>query len=218
MRDRIKVVSFDIGGTLINYKEGVSITTKIAQLMNVDVKFLKPYIQKHFVKKRGDIKEFCKDLGWHQPDLVCEIIQYHQNHCTLYHETYKTVSHLKEKGYILVSISNAPSWNKYNLDSYGIGVFFDLELYSYDHCSVKPDSLMFNHVQNELGMSSDEIIHIGDSINSDIRGAKKVKWKNILIERNSNCAMNYNIDDRPDYIVHSLDDIVNLFVGNKAFI
>lgn len=209
MQKQIKVVSFDIGGTLINYKTGKSITTKIAEIMNMDERIVKFYIRKHFNTKKGDIQEFCEELGFNQPNLVAEIIRCYENNCTLYEETYKTLSLLKEKGLELVSISNASSFNKYKLDSYGIGVFFDLELYTYDFGCMKLDKTMFNYVQDKLGVGSDEIIHVGDSI-TDIKAAKNVKWKSALIERSSDFVIDYRPEDKPDYIIHSLDEIVNI--------
>lgn len=46
----------------------------------------------------------------------------------------------------------------------------------------KPDPLLFKHVQNQLGLQGEEILYIGDKLDTDIRPASNAGWKTIWFD------------------------------------
>lgn len=55
---------------------------------------------------------------------------------------------------------------------------------SEDARSYKPRKELFQYALNKSGLNADEVIHIGDSISSDIKGASLLGIKSLLINRN----------------------------------
>ena len=94
-----------------------------------------------------------------------------------------TLSKLKAKGYRLVCISNKPYCNFTYLSTYNLGSFFEAEIYSCDVGVAKPRPQIFQKVQSLLGISSTEIIHVGDSLEGDVIGALCANWQAVYLNR-----------------------------------
>lgn len=75
--------------------------------------------------------------------------------------------------------------------------------------SYKPDGAIFEKAMSTLGVGAEEVIHIGDSLHSDIDGAGQAGIRSVWIHR----------DDRihdvgtatPDHTVRSLTEVAGLF-------
>lgn len=181
----IRVVSFDIGGTLIQYQKSDNLIDKIASIMGVNQNVIKEKVTEQFIKRHGDINLFCQDIGYDHPHLVEQIITNHKNKnkTSLYNDVVYPLKELKQSGFRLVAISNNFSWNESNLDFYGLGHFFELEVYSFEVGCMKPDTRIFRYVEDMMKVKPREVIHIGDSIYSDVQGANNASWYSVLIRR-----------------------------------
>ena len=51
--------------------------------------------------------------------------------------------------------------------------------------SEKPDSHIFNYTLATIGVSAEEAVHVGDTYEADVIGAKNVGIRPILIDRDS---------------------------------
>jgi len=98
-------------------------------------------------------------------------------------ETMDILKKLKEK-YMLGIIANTDSLSvptvieKYQLDKY-----MNKIIYSYEEGVLKSSGELLKKIMNELGVSKNETVMIGDSIQSDIEPAKKLGVKAILVDR-----------------------------------
>ncbi|MCD6589698.1 HAD family hydrolase [Candidatus Woesearchaeota archaeon] len=98
-------------------------------------------------------------------------------------ETMDILTKLKEK-YMLGIIANTDSLSvptvieKYQLDKY-----MNKIIYSYKEGVLKSSGELLKKIMNELGVSKNETVMIGDSIQSDIEPAKKLGVKAILVDR-----------------------------------
>jgi putative hydrolase of the HAD superfamily len=78
---------------------------------------------------------------------------------------------LREKGFILVVISNNDGKTVKKCEEVGIRQYFDIIIDSTNLGIVKPDSRIFTFVLDELNLSSGQAIHVGDLYGSDVMGA-----------------------------------------------
>jgi putative hydrolase of the HAD superfamily len=92
-----------------------------------------------------------------------------------------------------------PLLEKFNFDS----VFISEEVGSYKN---DPESRIFSKVLEYYRIEPERVLHIGDS-SSDIIGANKIGIKSCWINRN---GLNWKYDGKPDYIVRSLVEAVEL--------
>ncbi len=91
------------------------------------------------------------------------------------------------------------------LDMYNILDFFDTTIFSDEVGFYKPHGIMFDKALTTLGAKPSEAIHIGDIIQTDIRGAKSFGMKTIWLNQKGNSNEN---PFTPDYEVDNLTDII----------
>jgi len=69
------------------------------------------------------------------------------------------------------------------LDKFGLKGFFDVVLVSGEINKRKPSPEIFERALNALGVDASRAVFVGDTIGLDVKGAKNVGIKAILIER-----------------------------------
>ena len=98
----------------------------------------------------------------------------------LYKDVYETLTELREN-YKLGVVSNAQHcWTSPELKMLGIKFLFDSIVLSSDYGFCKPDPRLFRIVLDELSVTSDEAIFVGNDTHSDILGAKNTGLSSIL--------------------------------------
>ena len=208
----IKVVSFDLGGTIIN-TYGHSLIVELANAIDVNKNKIVCIIKKYFMTKRMDIDEaveiISKELEIKSQKVIKDFIA---NYCpvtSIYDDVDETLSALKERGYILIAIANHYFINGiYEIKPLG---YFSQVFYSFDVGMSKPDKEIFLYVEKKMNCSAQNIVHIGDSFVSDIVGPKKVGWNTILIDRtNKNELNNNSISLQADHIITNLYELLDI--------
>ena len=128
---------------------------------------------------------------WFLPDAV-EILEY-----------------LKARGYRLYIASNGVIDTQYSrLESAGIGPFFDGIFISEEIGFHKPQKAYFDACFARIpDFAREEAVLIGDSLSSDIRGAKNAGIASIWLNRNGRTAPP---EHRPDYEIHSLRELCGI--------
>jgi putative hydrolase of the HAD superfamily len=102
---------------------------------------------------------------------------------TLYPEVAATLDALKERGLILDVISNFDSRLHRILAGLGIADRFDEVFVSSAVGHAKPDARIFQAALRKHGLAPGDAAHIGDSETNDVRGAREVGLKAILVDR-----------------------------------
>lgn len=101
----------------------------------------------------------------------------------VYPETVDALKALKDKGLKLYLISNSQSNTIEPLiEKFGMKDLFDGLFVSYNEGCLKTDGL-FEAALEKTGLEKDEVVSVGDSIETDIRGAEKAGIKAILVDR-----------------------------------
>ena len=129
------------------------------------------------------VREYLDQMTWEL--LQSEHSLFAANAATLYDDTVPTLEHLRDAGFKLAIVSNWDTPLDPLTERLGIAHYFDVIIASHDARvrSAKPDPHIFNYTLAAVGVSAEEAVHVGDTYEADIIGAKGVGIRPILIDR-----------------------------------
>lgn len=210
----IKVISFDVGETLIHFERERSLKKTLLSAFDVNPDLLEIEYRKHFTEGKNTLTDFCDSIHYNNVSEVQKIVQtYYEKKRLgiLYPEVIHVLSTLKEMNYYLMVISNKSYSNPSSLRTYQIDKYFDAIIYSYQVGCAKPGRTIFEYAQKVANVYADEILHVGDSIKADIIGAHRVNWHTALINR---MMRSQNGGIKPEYSITSLEQILSIVKMN----
>jgi FMN phosphatase YigB (HAD superfamily) len=149
--------------------------------------FEKVLMTKSYEDQTTAFVEVCKAFNVNPIPIVIEklIGVWNKNRllAKIYPDTVDTLKALKEKKIKLALISNAQNNNvEPVLERFGIQDLFDGIFISYNEGKLKTDGL-FEVAMKKLKLKKGDVISIGDSIETDIKGAEAVGIKAYLLDR-----------------------------------
>jgi putative hydrolase of the HAD superfamily len=124
------------------------------------------------------------------------------SHLQVYSDVEPTLSQLKAKGLKLGIVSNGLRKDlKHILEQLKLKNWFDVVV-GIDSCNcAKPAKEIFFYALNKLGIQAHEALFIGDSIETDYKGAKNVGIKSFIIDRERKISNEYHkIDTLADLL------------------
>ena len=229
----IRLITFDIGGTLMNPHPSVGEVYRevlARHVIDSSPALLEGRFKEAFRKgngiRGGRINDESERAFWRM--IVGQTIR---EHCPkekieeVFDELYATFASpgrwrlkrdalptlraLRDRGYILAILSNADSRMHRVISELGIGKYLHGVYLSTDIGFGKPDIRAFRHVEKAIGVSPEEIAHIGDSHYHDGEGAGKAGWCAYIVETGRTW-------ERESYeTIPSLDHLLGLFPGRK---
>ena len=140
-----------------------------------------------FVRELG-VQEYVGQITWEL--LQSEHSLFAASAATLYDDAIPTLEHLRDAGFKLAIVSNWDTPLDPLTERLGIADYFDAITASHDERvkSAKPDPHIFNYTLAKVGVSAEEVVHVGDTYEADIVGAKNVGIRPILIDRDGSQA------------------------------
>ena len=103
----------------------------------------------------------------------------------LYPETVKVLEGLKTQQYELGIISNFDSRLFVGLRGLGIADYFQTVTISSLAHAAKPSGRIFTQALEKHAVDPDDAVHVGDSLDEDVKGAQQAGLTGILVERES---------------------------------
>jgi HAD superfamily hydrolase (TIGR01509 family) len=91
------------------------------------------------------------------------------------------------------------------LDKFGLRKFFDVILVSAEINKRKPSPEIFERALKDLGVDASKAVFVGDMPGLDVKGAKNVGIRAILIERR---PIEGSVDVKPDTVIRSLRELL----------
>jgi FMN phosphatase YigB (HAD superfamily) len=187
----LKVVTFDIGDTLIR-TDGGSVTKRLAEVFDTPLPLVRTFLNGSAKRERHPCEDLTSALcnrfrNSECRDLVMTILQAAAEEAARvpaeFDDVRPVVNLLAEAGYRLAAISNllgavAPDPNQTRTL---LGL--DRVFYSCDVGAVKPESSIFRHVERWYGLPADSFLHVGDSLEADVNGAVRVGWRALHLQR-----------------------------------
>ena len=163
-----------------------------------------PDIKHDLTKIRIKAYSHLKDLYNLPDDMPLKAFNYfmeYRNNVTLFNGVEDTLEELKKK-YLLGTITNGNA----SLQKIGIDKYFDFEIKASDVGHMKPKSEIFTAALSAANCNPEEMIHIGDSFDKDVMGAKSVNINYIWINHDDIIENDAN----EKYTVRNFTEIENL--------
>jgi putative hydrolase of the HAD superfamily len=189
----IKAVIFDLDGTLLNRDESVKkFIDKQYERLNKWVghipkeKYTTRFIElenRGYVWKDKVYQQLVDELditGITWGGLLQDYISQFKNSCVPFPNLLSMLEELRSNNLILGMITNGPGdFQKGSIHSLGIGSYFDKILISELEGIKKPDPQIFKRALEQLNVSSNESIFVGDHPENDVKAARNIGMKGI---------------------------------------
>ena len=138
----------------------------------------------NFIRKLG-IQNHVEQIAW-------ELLQsghplFSVTDAKLYDDVVPTLQHLRDADLKLAIVSNWDTPLFPLLERLGIAHYFDTITASHDVRvrSAKPDPHIFEYTLLKVGVIAEETVHVGDTYQTDIVGARNVGIRPILLDRDN---------------------------------
>tara|TARA_Y100001936_G_C16010913_1_gene633514 strand:- start:649 stop:1350 length:702 start_codon:yes stop_codon:yes gene_type:complete len=126
-----------------------------------------------------------------------------------YPESKKVLDVLKEHGFLIVLLSNADIDSIENLIK--LHKFdFDFVACSEKIQSYKPEETAYNYVLQNMGISPESCLYIGDSQHDDVFGSNRVGMDSAWVNRYNN-PLDPDLP-KPQYILKNLEDLIQILL------
>ena len=192
----IKVVSFDIGGTLLKGSNNNKYSHKeLAALVNKDYHLVKENYKNIFQKKKASfdelVNEFCKTIDYQRNKKIDEFFhhKFDSNEGGISREDIEVIKKLKAMNYKIILLSNSCYLFKDALNSELLSLV-DYVFYSYNLGYTKEDNEIYRIIEEKVGNLPFEFLHIGDTILSDYLKPRENGWHALYYGTTNDSSIN----------------------------
>ena len=106
-------------------------------------------------------------------------------------------------GYALGLLSNGNTYP----ERCGLGGYFQFVVFAQDHGIQKPDPRLFEIAIERAGCTERQLLHVGDSFQNDVIGAKQAGIKSVWLNRQ---GKNNKAAQQPDFEISSLRELTKV--------
>jgi putative hydrolase of the HAD superfamily len=111
----------------------------------------------------------------------------------IYDDVLPALDALASKGILLGVVSNWDERLRPLLRSLKLESYFDTIIVSCEVAFAKPSPVIFEHAAQKLGVSAEQILHVGDSLSEDVEGARSAGLQALLLDRDNAAAAEHRI-------------------------
>jgi len=189
----VKAVFFDFWGTLVEngtyspLKQSYKILRVRLPFSQFVEQFERVLMTKQYDDQASAFVEVCKSFNVNPIPIVIDrlIGVWNKNRLlsSIYPDTIETLKALKDKKIKIALISNAPQNNvEPVLERFAMNDLFDGIFISHEQGKLKTEGL-FEAALKKLKVKKENVIAVGDSIETDIKGAEAAGIKGYLLDR-----------------------------------
>jgi len=195
----VHAIIFDLQGTLIENGIHPSPIKQVKNILRINedfheyvVRFEKIFMTRKHENLTEAFKAVAKEFGVNPPEFVYEKLVglWNKNKLlsTLFQETLDVLDSLKSHKLILVA--NIDCFSKEVIEKFNLEEYFEKIYLSFEQGKLK------NEIYNDIASEFDnDIVIVGDSIESDMKPAELIGVKSILVDRNSRMEYPNKISD-----------------------
>jgi putative hydrolase of the HAD superfamily len=224
---RIRVVSFDGDGTLWDFDKVMrhSLGCTWRELERLDPEAAKAVDIERMIRIRNDVaaklrgrtanleairleafRQTLVDVGRPDETLACHLNEVYLQHrfedVELFSDALPTLRAL-HRAYAIGLLSNGNTYPR----CVGLEEFFDFVVFSQDYGFEKPDPRIFEIALQQAGCSNRELVHVGDSLDTDVGGARNSGIASVWLNRT---RLETTSTVRPDFEIASLLELPQL--------
>ncbi len=189
----IKVIAFDLWNTLIgstmDFPYLISLSKKDDWSLGEYIAKYENALHKKSFSSFQELKNaFFKELKETENELLekalYDIYSSRVDKIVFFPDVEDNLLKLKKQGYPLVLVSNVENLAFDDVNKVlDLNKYFDYFCLSFEVGAIKPDKKMFDCILKKTRVLPSEVLMVGDSLRSDIIGAKKAKMHNCWINR-----------------------------------
>lgn len=191
---KIKGIIFDFWGTLVENGVYPSPIKRVRYILQLNIPFSEYVVEfeeAFMTEKFKDLYEgfarVCEKFGIRDDPRTMDVLvgMWNKNKMLAkpYLETVEMLEALK-KDYKLALISNTDCFSLRDvMQKFDLEKYFDSVVLSCDANMLKSNPEMFRKVLDELGLEKDDVLMVGDSVESDIKSAERAGVRALLIDR-----------------------------------
>jgi len=191
----VKAIIFDLQGTLVENGVYPSPLRQVKNILRIEapfsdfvMRFEKVLMIEKYPSLKDAFNEVCIEFHMQPKDYLLEkmVGLWNKNKLLsqLYPDTLEVLTELKSE-YKLVLVANIDSFSKDVIDRFQLEKYFDFILLSCDTGLLKNDKQFFNMVLDKLDLSAEDVLMVGDSLESDLDTAKASGIRGVLIDRHN---------------------------------
>lgn len=200
----VKAILFDFWGTLVDngtyspLRQSYGILRARMSFSDFVQAFEKAFMTKKFDEQSQGFAEACNALGIPVKSFVTDklIGLWNKNRmlAKLYPETIDVLAALKEK-YQLCLVSNTDALIQQVIERLDLAKYFDKTFFSFETGLLKTDKELIDSVVKKLKLKKEDLVMVGDSIETDIAFAENAGIKAVLVDRKGNREYKLKIKD-----------------------
>ncbi len=177
----IKVVSFDIGGTLCTSTKDIYSLRELSKLLNIDYNLVRKAYKNVYQKSKGTFEEqldkFTSILGIKPTSELVIFLKnkFTSNEGEVTPDKIELIKKLRELGYKVILFSNTSNLFTSKLPDELVNSVDDI-FYSYDLGYTKNESESYKIVEKKMNYNPEEFIHIGDTLKADYYSPIENGW------------------------------------------
>ena len=202
----IKVVSFDIGGTLRTSTKDIYSLRDLSKLLNIDYNLVRNAYKNVYQKSKGTFEEqldkFTSILGIKPTSELVIFLKnkFTSNDGEVTPDKIELIKKLKELGYKVILFSNTSNLFTSKLPDELVNSVDEI-FYSYDLGYTKNESESYKIVEKKMNYNPDEFIHIGDTLKADYYSPIENGWNALYYgETTEDVASITSLDEVIDYL------------------
>ncbi|PCG87143.1 hydrolase [Streptomyces sp. WZ.A104] len=186
----VRAVCFDMGGTLVR-PEPVATTGQVAEVLGISLEEARAFMgrgaKRRLVSPQGLAQEIAADFG--RPavtGVLTEVLERARRRAEdpqLYPDVPDTLAALRARGFALYAMTNALGSSVPEQEPTVFRELLDSVFYSARTGAIKPEPEAFAAVERASGLRPQELLHVGDSVNADVRGAATAGWHTAWVDR-----------------------------------
>ena len=194
-RVMLKAILFDFWGTIVENGVFPSPTSQTRRMLRIQApyqefvtRFEKAFMTQKFPDLFKAFESVCEEFKIKPPQFIIDNLVglWNKNDllCKPFPETIEVLAKLKQK-YKMALISNNTASVENVMEKFELRNYFNLVLFSFESGLLKSDPKMFQMALKKLKIKPEEALMVGDSLESDMKGAEAAGIRGILIDRNN---------------------------------
>lgn len=201
MTGQVKAVVFDVGETLVDETRHWATVARYAGVPE----FTLAGVLGGLIERREHHRSI---FGFMQIESVDpNIVGYTIETGDLYPDVVPVLQQLKAAGYLLGVTGNQPEGAAEQMDA--LGLPFDLIASSAVWNVSKPDPRFFERIAQEMDLSPDQIVHVGDRLDNDILPAQEIGMHAVFLRRGPWGYLHATWREMAD-VAHRIDGLAGL--------
>ncbi|MEU3692400.1 HAD family hydrolase [Streptomyces narbonensis] len=186
----VRAVCFDLGGTLVQ-PDAVATTGQVAEVLGISLEEARALMGKGAKRRLVTPHDLAHELadGFGRPGFtgplteVLERARRRAENPRLYPDVPDMLAELRARGFALYAMTNALGSSVPEQDPPAFRELLDGVFYSARTGAIKPEPEAFAAVEHASGLRPGELLHVGDSMNADVRGAAAAGWHTAWVDR-----------------------------------